>query len=201
MRTHAPFHTFVALITILTVSLSFSAIAQQNSVRIEAETAAARDANTVSVEAKVAAEQDASSDTNKLLWFGAGMGVFCIGGGIGSLTGCLVGSQSSGPIEIESREGLGFAPNFGAVDISNYGPTIIGSCIGFAAGVLVPFIWIGTYEPNLPPKRFIGKSPEYVESYTNAYRAKTRRLRTMSAAAGAATVGGGLGLYLLGAIQ
>ncbi|RKU13306.1 hypothetical protein C6502_02765 [Candidatus Poribacteria bacterium] len=184
---------------VLTVSVSFSAIAQQNSVRIEAETAAARDANAVSLEAKVAAERDASSDTNRLLWFGAGMGACCIGGGIGGLTGFHV-AQLISPIEVKSSEGLGFAPYL-VPDISNSGATIIGSCIGFAAGVLVPFIWIGTYEPNLPPKRFIGKSPEYVESYTNAYRAKTRRLRTMSAAAGAATVGGGLGLCLLGSIQ
>ena len=199
MRTHATFHTFVALIAILTVNLPFSAIAQQNSVRIEAETAAAQNVNAVSLEAKVAAEQDASSDINKLLWFGAGLGICCIGGGIGGLTGGFVGNLIS-PIEVESSEGLGFAPNF-ASDISNSGAAIIGSGIGLAVGVLVPLIWISTYEPNLPPKRFIGKSPEYVESYTNAYRTKTRSLRTTWAAAGAAIAGGGLGLCLLGSIQ
>ena len=48
----------------------------------------------------------------------------------------------------------------------------------------VPLIWIDTYEPNLPPNRFIGKSPEYIEFYTDAYRKQAKSLRTGSAMKG-----------------
>ena len=186
MKTYSKFHTFVGLIAILTVSLPFGAIAQQNSVQIEAEAAAA---------------QDAGGDINKLLWFGAGVGVCCIGGTIGGLTGGYVGNLIS-PTEIEATEGLGFAPNYGTVDINNCGPTLIGSGIGFSVGVLVPFIGIYYYQGSPPPERLLGKSPEYVEVYTKAYKGRSRWLRTSWAAIGA-TGGGcgfGLGLCLLGSI-
>jgi hypothetical protein len=58
--------------------------------------------------------------------------------------------------------------------------------VGGVAGALIPFIlMIYAYEQNPPPQRLIGKSPEYVNFYTDAYRTKARSIRTKSAAADA----------------
>ena len=197
MGMHTTFHTLVVLMAVLSFSAPFRAIAQQDSVRIEAETAASQDANAVSLEAKVAAEQNASGDINKLLWFATGMGVCCIGGAIGGFTGCYIGDLIS-PIEIEPTEGSDFFMPIPAFDINNSGPMLIGGCIGVAVGILVPFIGIYSYPGDPPAERLLGKSPEYVESYTKAYKERTRWLRTSWAVAGAA--GGGFGLCLFGSI-
>ena len=143
------FHTFVAVMAMLTFSMPFIILAQQNSVRTEvSEAVAAHDINAVNLEARAAAEQDAINDVNKLSWFVTG----CAASSVGGLVGALA-SNSTG--------------------------TLIA-----AAGALVPLIWIHTYEPNLPPNRFIGKSPEYIDFYTNAYRKQAKRLRTVSALGG-----------------
>ena len=198
MQIHSMFRTFVALITMLTLSSPFSVLAQQDSVWIAVETAAAQDANVVHLAAKAAAEKDASGDINKLLWFGVGAGICCIGGAVGALTGCFVGNLID-PIRIEPTAASGFGP-YPVPDISNGEGVVIGSCIGFVAGVLVPFIGVYySYQGNPPSDRLLGKSPEYIEVYTNAYKTKTRSLRTIWAAAGATTAGGGL--CLLGYIQ
>ena len=69
------------------------------------------------------------------------------------------------------------------------------ACLFHGAALAVPFV----YSPPLPSSRLLGKSPEYVESYTKAYKKRTRWLRTSWAVAGAST-GCGLGLCLLGVI-
>ena len=189
MRTHATFHTLIVLMAVLTVSAPFSVIAQQNSVQIKAETAASQDPNVVRLAAKAAAERDASSDLDKPLWFLAGMSaVGCAL--IGGYVGCLAGNA------IDSGGGLGFAPLLDFSDSMG-----IGCLIGLTAGALAPLIGIDYYQSNPPPERLLGKSPEYVESYTNAYKAKTRLLGALWAAAGTAGGWGLGGLCLFGAIQ
>ena len=183
MRTHATFHTLIVLMAVLTVSTPFVALAQQNPIQTEAEVAAGL------LAAKAAAEQDASNDVNKFLWFGAGMGLAAIGITVGTLTGCLVGSM----INPETDGWYG-------VPVPNEAQ-IIGPLIGSTLGCLASPIGISRYSSNPPAERLLGKSPEYVEAYTNAYRPKARSLRTSSATVGAAIVGGGLGLCLFGAIQ
>ena len=181
MRTHVTFHTFVVLIAVLTVSAPFSAIAQQNAVRIEAETAAAQDANVVRLAAKAGTPQDASNDTNKR---STRMTAVCVGGAIGGLIGCLVGTALS---SADPQPTLGFAPLLGFDER----PIILGS-IGCAVGALIS-LGVTHNSPSSPsPKRLLGKSPEYVEFYTDAYRTKTRSLRTKLAAAGSASAGGGM---------
>ena len=63
----------------------------------------------------------------------------------------------------------------------------LGGIVGLTVGVLTPLVSIYRYQPHPPPKRLIGKSPEYVEFYTHAYKAKTQLLRTKLAAVGAVT--------------
>ena len=90
---------------VLALSLPFATYAQQNSVPVAAEAAAAQDANAMRFEAKVAAERDASNDINKLAWFGAGVGTLaagCVGGIVGMLIGDFIAPRDSS----EPRSGL-----------------------------------------------------------------------------------------------
>ena len=41
--------------------------------------------------------------------------------------------------------------------------------------------------PQLPPERFVGKSPEYVEAYTQAYEKKVQNLQRSAATPGCLT--------------
>ena len=176
MRRYARFHVLVFCMAVLVFNLPFATYAQQNSVRVAAETAATQDANALRFEAKVAAERDASRDINKLLWFGAGAGVATVGCTIGACIGGAVGSSINPGTLTESS----FVP-------SVYVPSReqgTGLCIGMAIGGLAPLIGIYSYQGNPHPERLAGKSPEYVESYTDAYQAKTRSIRTKWAAGG-----------------
>ena len=94
MRRYARFHVLVFCMAVLALSLPFATYAQQNSVPVAAEAAAAQDANAMRFEAKVAAERDASNDINKLAWFGAGgvgtLAAGCVGGIVGMLIGDFI---------------------------------------------------------------------------------------------------------------
>ena len=113
MKINSMFHVFVFFMAILTFSMPFAALSQQNSVRAEAI---------------AAAEQDASANVNTALWFWGG-------------------------------------------------------CAG---GVLV-FLFSHIHEPSPPASSLLGKSPEYVASYTDAYQAKSRKLQTSRAMWGCVT--------------
>ena len=114
MKLNSTFHVLVFFIAILTFSLPFGTLAQQNFVPAEVV---------------AAAETDANKDVSKPLWFG---------------TGCLL-------------SGLVFVPL----------PSWY-SCL------LPPMGLTGTYfyQPDPPVSRLIGKSPEYVDIYTSAYKSK-----------------------------
>ena len=62
-------------------------------------------------------------------------------------------------------------------------------------GGLIPLIGIYNYQGDPPPERLLGKSAKYVEFYTDAYKTKTRSLRTKWAAIGTAAAVIGLGFY------
>ena len=73
--------------------------------------------------------------------------------------------------------------------------------IELAFSVLTPVAGLGAinnHEPSPPAGRFIGKSPEYVSVYTDAYKSKALSLRTKSAAAGTAT---GYGVLIRGCLM
>lgn len=181
MRIRFMFLTLIVFTTVLTLSAPYVALAQQNST----QTATTQDANGLNLEVKAAAEQDARNDLNKPLWFITGMSV--VGCAlVGGAVGCLVASSND-----SGDGGLGFAP---LIDFSDQAE--IGGVIGLTAGTFAPLIWTYFYQSNPPPERLLGKSPEYVESYTNTYKAKTRQLRTFWAAAGTA-IGCGLTIGLM----
>ena len=183
MRIISMFHTLVVLMAVLTFSTSFVTLAQQNPVLTEvSETAAAQNANAVVLEAKAAAEQDASKDTNELLWF-------CIGGTLpwalayGFMGGYMIQNPSefTGGLVIDFEEHEALACGVGLLALS-------ASCIGIAS-------WGIFAKTPPPPERLIGKSPEYVASYLNAYKRKVRTLRGTSTVGG--SVAGCLSIFLL----
>ena len=173
------FPVLIFCIAVLTLTTPCATLAQQNAVQVAAETAAAQDVNAMRFDAKAAAEQDATLDINKLLWFAAGVGACCIAGPIGGLVGSVIGDFTA-PRDPAAPSGL-----MPFDDIS--GGAVVGGCIGFTAGVVVPLGAVYRYQPDPPPERLLGKSPEYVEFYTDAYTSKARSLRVKWAAAGAAT--------------
>ena len=156
---------------VLTFSTSFVTLAQQNPVLTEvSKTAAAQNANAVALEAKAAAEQDASKDTNEPLWF-------CIGGTLpfAFSSTFLGGLMILNPSEFTG--GILFADETAAC---------IGGFVYLALGAsCITIVSRGIFaETPPPPNRLIGKSPEYVESYLNAYKRKVRTLRGTSTVAG-----------------
>ena len=114
--------------------------------------------NFVQIEAKAAAEADADKDVSKLLWLGTGCIVSLVTAAIPA--GILISSSGS-------RDDFGVGA---AVGVVAFGVGGVGGCVGSTVGALV-------YLPTIPTDRFIGKSPEYVRSYTSAYKAETRRLQ------------------------
>lgn len=117
--------------------------------------------------AKWDAELDASRDTNKTVWFLSGMVPVCL---VAALT--VASDQTGAEYDEASRH---FAPNYFA------------PIVGMAVALI--------YSPSPPTERFIGKSPEYISAYTDAYRSKARWLQAQWAAGGAAT---GCGVSILG---
>ena len=55
-----------------------------------------------------------------------------------------------------------------------------GSCILGAIGIIVANV----HQPTPPTKRFIGKSPQYITTYTKIYKMRTRRLQNRYAVIG-----------------
>ena len=168
---------------VLTFIMPFATLAQQKSTQTEiSESAAAQDANAVNLDTKAAAEQDASNDINNMLWLSAGLG-FAYAGGIG---GWIAGSITDGRILGDSY--VLPLPGKGAV---------VGILLGGLAGIVATIAAIDKSTVDVPTERLIGKSPEYVEFYTDTYQRKMRSLKADWAAAGAAS---GCALPIIGCL-
>ena len=176
MKNRSMFRVSAVLMFALTFSMPLTILAQQKSVQTEIfEADAVQDRNAMILEAQAAAERDASNDINRWAWFGAGLGIAYVGGGVGGLAGCIIGPSDD---IVPPYFHYGLAPNRGEA---------FGIFIGATTGVLLPIISIYTSPVYVPAQRLIGKSPEYVELYTDAYQKKMRSLKTKWAAAGVAT--------------
>ena len=158
IKLNNPFQTVALLMAMLIFSAPMLLYAQQN---------------TVILEAKADAEKDAERDVNKLAWFTTGLVGGTLIGCVGASGGCLIG----GEIDPPSGSGLLYT------DTISDGQ-IIGTLIGAVVGASISLVGISLYKPNVPPDRFIGKSPEYIDHYTDAYRKKARSIRTGAAASG-----------------
>ena len=116
------------------------------------------------VQAKVDAESDAKHDVNLLAYFGAGMSAPLAAGMCALMNGCIAdlhfGHEQPQPSYIIAA--MSAATVFG----------------------LLTRYYTRLPPPNPPPERLIGKSPEYVKFYADAYRAKMRSYQIKSGAAG-----------------
>ena len=119
--------------------------------------------NSMVAQAKADANSD-MSDMSKAMWF--------MLGGLGSTAGCLLGCV--GGIALGARldpVGASFFPT----------PSEAGCAAGCAIllGALAVPIGVHMYPHNAmpPPERLLGKSPEYIEAYTQIYKSKIASLR------------------------
>ena len=177
------FHILAALMVVLAFGIPLATLAQQKAAQTEIfKISAEQDANAVNLDAKAAAEQDASNAINNLLWFSAGLG-FAYAGSVG---GWIAGSMVDGRILSDSD----FLPLPGP-------GAVVGVLLGGIAGVVAETAAIEKSTVHVPTERLIGKSPEYVESYTDAYQRKIRSLRANWAVAGAAS---GCALPIIGCL-
>ena len=120
--------------------------------------------NPIRLQAKADAESDARHDVNLPAYFGAGMSAPFAAAMCGMTSFCLL--ELSTGYERDYRSCTGASVGAGA---------IFSMLIGYY-----------TRPANPPPERLIGKSPEYVKFYAEAYRSKMRSYRIQSVAAGSA---------------
>ena len=149
-------------------------------------------------EVEMAAEQDANHDTNQCLWFTAGLGTSaaCLFGGyIAFIVAHGITSSQSDYLYHDTLPSM--ADECLGVPVASAGSIRFLATIGGASACGgLSFLDIYVAQSNPSAERFIGKSPEYVESYMAAYTSKARSLRIQSAAAGTAT-GCGILLWLI----
>ena len=145
-------------------------LAQQQSLQAQAEADAHRDVN---------------RDMRESLWFLSGLmssGVGCAAGGTGGfLFGLLIGGISeTNCISFISDDPLESCTIAGAI----------------LCGVLtVPTaIFIYPHKPSPPPERLLGKSPEYIEAYTQIYKSEIASLRKTLVTKG--SIAGNVGFVL-----
>ena len=116
------------------------------------------------------AEADASADMSnmsKAEWF--------MLGGWGSTLGCFLGCAGGCFLG-------GLVPYSGTQeDFALAGAILLGVC----AVPTAVFVYPHNITP--PPERLLGKSPEYIEAYTQAYKSRTTLLRKIFVTAGSIT--------------
>lgn len=126
-------------------------LAQQNSVQAQAEADANSD----------------MSDMSKVMWL--------LLGGLSSTAGCLLGCVGGCAL------GARLSP-YGGSDILFIPAPEQAGCAAAGAillGALAVPMGVNMYPHNAtpPPERLLGKSPEYIETYTQVYKSKTASLR------------------------
>lgn len=124
--------------------------------------------DSIEVQAKMDAERDANADVNRLLWAGAGCLSFLLGAAAGVVTGAAI---IEGGNLLENTE-IG---------------VLAGAVVGASTGCLFS-LGITSRHSAPPPQRLLGKSPEYVDSYTTVYKTKIKQRRRKSAVVGALAI-------------
>lgn len=156
--------------TLLFFSMMLPSSAQQISVQAQAEADALKDID---------------QNMKKEVLFTLGL----VGSGAGFVTGCAGGCLLGTFIDADSGH-----------FIFNDPVTSCGIAGSILLGVLAVPAAVFTYphNPNPPPERLLGKSPEYIEVYTQVYRSKTISLRKRLVTAGSFTSNlGVVGMILL----
>ncbi len=126
--------------------------------------------------AQAKAKADASADMSnrsKADWFMLGVWGSTLGCFLGCAGGCLLGKLNQGHIS-------------GSISATQANFALVG---GILLGVCAVPITVFVYPHNvtLPPERLLGKSPEYIEAYTQAYKSRTTLLRKIFVTTGSIT--------------
>ena len=140
--------------TLLLFSTMPVGLAQQNSAQAQAEADASAD----------------MSNMSKAEWFisgGLGSAVGCFLGGAG---GCLLGKVNPGSTSGTFSETQLYFAAAGAI--------LLGVCAVPTAVFVYP------HNATPPPERLLGKDPEYIEAYTQAYKSRIALLRKIFVTAG-----------------
>jgi hypothetical protein len=136
----------------------------------------------IEAQAKADAHRDVNRDMKESLWFTAGL----VGSSVGTVTGCVSGILAGYLIGDFLPDGVP------AVESCSIGGILL-------FGILAAPICVHLYphSPRPPPERFLGKTPEYVAAYTQAYRSKAISLRKRWVTAGSITSNLGILTLLL----
>ena len=151
---------FILLTIVLLCSSPFIVYSQQNSVQELA---------------KIDAERDANKDLKKSTVVAVGCGS-CVTATLGAYIGLKLGQT------LPQTGGGGFF----------YGPSDqegIGCCIGGTVCFLLPNIFAYNHLQKPPPERLLGKSPEYIEFYTVAYKKSIQKKWLNAAKLGCGSTG------------
>ncbi len=149
----------ILMTTLLIFSMMPVSFAQQQSLQAQAEADAHRDVN---------------RDMRESLWFLSGL----VGSSVGAVTGCLsgiLGGMLIGDFNI--------LPN----DVPPVESCGLGGILLFGILAVPISVHLYPHTPRPPPERLLGKTPEYVDTYTQAYRSKTISLRKRWVTAGSIT--------------
>ena len=121
-------------------------------------------------------ERDAirTSKSKRMSWIGTGSALAVGGAIIGAIGGCIGGT-------IVNSESGG-----GGVMILPNDEQMAGVGIGAIIGIIAPLVGMNFTGVKVPSQRLVGKSPEYVEAYTEAYKKKVRSEKAKLTLAGAA---------------
>ena len=155
------------IVTLLLFSTMPISFAQQNIAQSQAETDAHKDVN---------------RDMKESLWFLSGL----VGSSAGAISGCASGGLAGYLIG-------GFLPD----DVPAVESCGIGGILLFGILAVPISVHLYPHSPRLPPERLLGKTPEYVAAYTQAYRSKAISLRKRWVTAGSITSNLGILTLLL----
>ena len=158
--------------TLLIFSTMPVSFAQQSSAQAQAEADANSDVDSD------------MSDLSKTMWF--------MLGGLGSTAGCLLGCVGGCVL------GARLDPHGGAHTFLIPAPSQAGCAASGAIllGAYPMLLGVDLYPHNAmpPPERLLGKSPEYIEAYTQVYKSKIASLRKSLVTKG--SIAGNLGFVL-----
>ena len=145
----------------------------------------------VSLAQQEAVQADAKADA-KADMSGMSETMWSLLGGLGSTAGCLLGCVGGCLL------GAMLDPYGGSDIVFIASPSEAGCAVGFAillGGLAMP-LGVHMYPHNAmpPPERLLGKSPEYIEAYTQIYKSEIASLRKTLVTKG--SIAGNVGFVL-----
>ena len=162
-------HTPITIMIVSILTIHPIAIARQNAAQTQAEADAIRQIEATAI-------RDATTDTTWGYWLTYGVVGCCLG----TILGGVVGYSTGSIINSEWEDSGGIYSFYGPNDAQVIG-CILGALI---VGSIGPTITAYNHTPTPPADRLLGKSPEYIETYTKVYQKTARIQQALKATAG-----------------